>query len=126
VPTSLLGPGNTDDFYTSKYLDLPLGPQFEFGYGLSYTRFELGTPRIDHRTLSVADLAAGKRVEVSVPVRNVGDRFGDNVVQRASIRCRAGRLHVHPHRRPGGAAPSIPAELTVRVSDLPAMRSAEG
>jgi beta-glucosidase len=77
----LLGPGNTDDFYTSKYLDLELGPQFEFGHGLSYTRFELGTPRIDEPELAVADLAAGKRVNVAVPVRNVGDRFGDDVVQ---------------------------------------------
>jgi beta-glucosidase len=78
---ALLGPGNTDDFYTSKYLDLPLGPQFEFGYGLSYTRFELGTPRIDQPVLAVSDLVAGKRFEVSVAVRNVGDRFGDDVVQ---------------------------------------------
>jgi beta-glucosidase len=78
---ALLGPGNTDDFYTSKYLDLPLGPQFEFGHGLSYTRFELGTPRIDQPAMGVADLTAGKRIEVSVPVRNIGDRSGDDVVQ---------------------------------------------
>jgi beta-glucosidase len=78
---ALLGPGNTDDFYTSKYLDLPLGPQFSFGHGLSYTRFELGTPRIDQPAMTVADLVAGKRIEVSVPVRNVGDRSGDDVVQ---------------------------------------------
>ena len=64
---ALLGPGNTDD-YTSKYLDLPLGPQFEFGHGLSYTRFELGVPRIDQPAMAVADLVAGKRIEVSVPV----------------------------------------------------------
>lgn len=78
---ALLGPGNTDDFYTSKYLDLPLGPQFEFGYGLSYTRFELGTPRIDRPAMPVADLVAGKQFEVSVTVRNAGDRYGDDVVQ---------------------------------------------
>jgi beta-glucosidase len=78
---ALLGPGNTDDFYTSKYLDLPLGPQFAFGYGLSYTRFDLGTPRIDQPVASVGELTAGTRIEVSVPVRNAGDRFGDDVVQ---------------------------------------------
>ena len=77
----LQGPGNTDDFYTSKYLDLPLGPQFEFGFGLSYTRFELGTPRIDEPLAAVADLIAGKRIQVSVPVRNAGDRAGDDVLQ---------------------------------------------
>jgi beta-glucosidase len=78
---ALVGPGNTDDFYTSKYLDLPLGPQFGFGFGLSYTRFELGTPQIDEPMVAVADLVAGKRIQVSVPVRNVGERLGDDVVQ---------------------------------------------
>jgi beta-glucosidase len=77
----LQGPGNTDDFYTSKYLDMPLGPQFEFGHGLSYTAFELGTPQIDQPVLAVADLVAGRRIQISVPVRNVGARFGDDVVQ---------------------------------------------
>src|SRR4029453_5253238 len=66
----LLGPGNTDDFYTSKYLDLELGPQFEFGHGPSSPRFALGPPRVDEPELAVADLAAGKRVDVAVPVRN--------------------------------------------------------
>jgi beta-glucosidase len=78
---ALAGPGNTDDFYTSKYLDLPLGPQFEFGYGLSYTRFELGTPHIGDSAPTLDDVAAGQRVEVSIPVRNIGDRSGDDVVQ---------------------------------------------
>ncbi len=50
-----------------------LVPAFPFGYGLSYTSFSLGRPRIR---------AVGpSRFAVSVPVRNVGHRSGAEVVQ---------------------------------------------
>ena len=51
-------------------------PLFPFGYGLSYTRFELGAPQ-----LSQARIARDGTVEVSVEVRNAGVRAGDEVVQ---------------------------------------------
>ena len=51
-------------------------PLFPFGYGLSYTRFELGAPQ-----LSQARIARNGTVEVSVEVRNAGVRAGDEVVQ---------------------------------------------
>lgn len=48
-----------------------LKPAFEFGHGLSYTRFE-------YRDLKVA---SGERVKVSFHVHNAGGRDGDDVAQ---------------------------------------------
>ena len=62
--------------YTSRYMDLPSTPLFPFGYGLSYTTFAYSNLR-----LSSGKIAAGDSVEVSVDVRNTGDRGGDEVVQ---------------------------------------------
>ena len=51
-------------------------PQFEFGFGLSYTTFE-------YTGLTVAASAAGRSapVAVSVTVRNTGSRPGSEVVE---------------------------------------------
>jgi beta-glucosidase len=51
-------------------------PLFPFGFGLSYTTFELGPPRLLTSTTRLAE-----PVEVSVDVKNVGARTGDEVVQ---------------------------------------------
>src|SRR5690606_28414109 len=51
-------------------------PLFPFGWGLSYTRFEIGTPR-----LSAPSIGTAGTVEVSVDVTNNGERAGDEVVQ---------------------------------------------
>lgn len=51
-------------------------PLFPFGFGLSYTKFELGEPK-----LSNASIAADGTVKVSVDVRNTGSMQGDEVVQ---------------------------------------------
>ncbi|MCT2591000.1 beta-glucosidase BglX [Streptomyces sp. N2-109] len=75
------GKDGKDDKYTSKYLDLPHGPRFPFGHGLSYTRFETGRPRLTPERISASALREGATVEVAVVVRNTGDREGDEVVQ---------------------------------------------
>ncbi|WP_223941678.1 glycoside hydrolase family 3 N-terminal domain-containing protein [Arthrobacter sp. StoSoilB22] len=75
----LMGPGNTDDHYTSKYRDLELGPQFPFGHGLSYTTFQYGAPSVTPASISVEDLRAGGSVQVSVSVTNTGAVAGDEV-----------------------------------------------
>ncbi|MFD7290513.1 glycoside hydrolase family 3 N-terminal domain-containing protein [Streptomyces sp. NPDC059863] len=67
--------------YVSKYLDLAAGPEFVFGHGLSYTTFSLDEPRLSRERIGVAELRAGATVEVTVPVRNTGEREGDEVVQ---------------------------------------------
>jgi beta-glucosidase len=50
-------------------------PLFPFGHGLSYTRFRYRDLRVPAR------VPAGDSVEVSVEVRNAGDRAGEEVVQ---------------------------------------------
>jgi beta-glucosidase len=49
---------------------------FPFGYGLSYTTFEISAPR-----LSATRIRAGDAITVEVDVRNTGTRAGDEVVQ---------------------------------------------
>src|SRR3954454_19245476 len=77
----LQGPANVEEWFTSKYRDLPLGPQFAFGHGLSYTTFGYGTPALSRAVVSADELRAGATVEVSVGVTNTGQRAGDEVVQ---------------------------------------------
>ena len=50
--------------------------RFPFGFGLSYTSFEVGEPRP-----STDAFEAGEVIEIQVPVENVGDRRGSEVVQ---------------------------------------------
>jgi beta-glucosidase len=51
-------------------------PLFPFGYGLSYTTFEVGPP-----VLSAANIPSKDTVTVNVSVRNTGKVAGDEVVQ---------------------------------------------
>jgi beta-glucosidase len=62
--------------WTSKYLDVPVTPQFPFGHGLSYTTFALSGLK-----LGAQRIAAGGTVSVQVTVTNTGARAGDEVVQ---------------------------------------------
>ncbi|WP_347302789.1 glycoside hydrolase family 3 N-terminal domain-containing protein [Croceibacterium sp. TMG7-5b_MA50] len=69
-------------YYNSKpsvgrgYLFDTTAPLFPFGHGLSYTTFELSAPRLSASRIGIAGT-----VEVTVEVRNTGDRAGDEVVQ---------------------------------------------
>ena len=69
-------PFSADNKYTSKYLDIPNTPLYPFGFGLSYTKFELGNLQLDKLQI----LPTGN-VKVSVDVTNTGKRAGDEVVQ---------------------------------------------
>jgi len=51
-------------------------PQWPFGHGLSYTTFEYESLELSGKTL-----AAGGELEVSVRVRNTGQRAGEHVVE---------------------------------------------
>jgi len=74
--------GQLPVFYDAKpsarrgYLFDTTAPLFPFGFGLSYTKFEIGAPR-----LSSAKIGIAGSVTVSVDVANVGARAGDEVVQ---------------------------------------------
>lgn len=58
------------------YLFDEVTPLYPFGWGLSYTTFQLGAPQ-----LSQATIKPGEGVTVTVPVTNTGARAGDEVVQ---------------------------------------------
>jgi beta-glucosidase len=58
------------------YLFEETTPLFAFGHGLSYTSFEIGSPR-----LSRSDIVPGESVTVQVDIKNNGARAGDAVVQ---------------------------------------------
>jgi beta-glucosidase len=51
-------------------------PLYPFGYGLSYTRFEYASLKMD-----AAEIPVDGRINISVVVKNCGDRAGDEVVQ---------------------------------------------
>ncbi|MDN4546838.1 beta-glucosidase BglX [Pseudomonas sp. C32] len=65
-------PGN----YTSQYFDDTTGPLYPFGYGLSYTEFNLSDMALSSTTLN----KTGK-LDASVKVKNTGKRDGETVVQ---------------------------------------------
>jgi len=58
------------------YLFGTTDPLFPFGYGLSYTTFDIGAP-----VLASPTIKAGEGVSLTVPVTNTGKRAGDEVVQ---------------------------------------------
>ena len=76
VDVVLEGPANVKDKYTSKYLDLDLGPQFAFGHGSGYATFTHGAARV-----SASEIGAGETVVLSLDVTNTSARAGDEVVQ---------------------------------------------
>jgi beta-glucosidase len=62
--------------WSSKYLDSPVTAQFPFGFGLSYTTFELSGLK-----LGAEQIAPNGTLPLQVTVRNTGARAGDEVVQ---------------------------------------------
>lgn len=68
-------PGITDRF-RSKYIDIPNEPLYPFGYGLSYTEFEISPVR-----MSGTVVTDQKSLTASVTVKNTGAAAGTQTVQ---------------------------------------------
>lgn len=69
-------PGNVNNSYSSKYLDLPLTPLYPFGYGLSYSSFSYGK-----MNMSSSRLDNNSKIKISVEVKNNSEYDGEEVVQ---------------------------------------------
>ena len=77
LPTGRPKPSDTDFVkFTSCYLDQVNEPLFPFGFGLTYTTFELSEPKLDHPVLS-----PDQDVTLTTTVTNTGERDGSAVVQ---------------------------------------------
>jgi beta-glucosidase len=62
--------------FRTNYLDAPNDPILPFGFGLSYTSFEYGKPKI-----SANIMIKGQRISVTVSVKNAGKIAGNEIVQ---------------------------------------------
>jgi len=63
-------------FSDGGYVDMPAAPLYPFGYGLSYTKFDYTNLRI-----TPSEMRPAANAQVSVDVRNTGDRAGEETVQ---------------------------------------------
>jgi beta-glucosidase len=68
--------GNIADRYKSRYIDSPNDPLYPFGYGLSYTTFNISPV-----TLNAKVMRATGKLQASVTVSNTGKFDGEEVVQ---------------------------------------------
>jgi beta-glucosidase len=62
--------------FKSNYLDVTNKPLYPFGYGLSYTSFDISAPKLNKATMNT-----GGSITVSTTVKNTGSRDGEEVVQ---------------------------------------------
>jgi beta-glucosidase len=67
---------DSNNKFTSKYLDISNDPLYPFGYGLSYTTFEYGDIK-----LSKSKLKGDEKLTASVTLTNTGKVAGEEVVQ---------------------------------------------
>ena len=63
-------------FYEVHHADIPQGPLFPFGFGLSYTEYEYSSPIVDKK-----EYRRGESVIVRVNIKNTGAVAGREVVQ---------------------------------------------
>ena len=62
--------------FSGGYTDGEADPLFHFGFGLSYTKFELSEMKVN-----VKEYYTDDEIEISCRIKNIGDRKGDEVVQ---------------------------------------------
>jgi beta-glucosidase len=69
-------PMDSNNKFTSKYLDISNDPLYPFGYGLSFTTFEYGDIK-----LSKSKLKGDEKLTATVALTNTGKISGEEVVQ---------------------------------------------
>ncbi len=68
-------PANPDDYFTSKYLDVPNDPLYAFGHGLTYGEFKHSALRVTPETLRESDT-----IRAQIEVSNLGKRLAQETV----------------------------------------------
>lgn len=68
--------GLSNEKYKSRYIDSSNDPLYPFGYGLSYTSFQISAPQ-----LNKVSFKSGQTLQVTVDVQNTGNFDGQEVVQ---------------------------------------------
>lgn len=63
------------------YVDSMPTPYYPFGYGLSYSAFKVGDIVLSNESISLEELEKGKKVTISVDVRNIGEFDAKETVQ---------------------------------------------
>lgn len=69
-------PESKNKGYTCCYQDIDFEPAYPFGFGLSYTTFEIGRPVVDKKTYTLNDT-----ISITVNVKNTGKYRGKETVQ---------------------------------------------
>ena len=69
-------PPQAENKFSSKFIDIPIGPQYPFGYGLSYTTFKYSNLQLDQ-----SSIGPGGTLTVQADVTNTGDRPGEEIAQ---------------------------------------------
>ncbi|MBO6111610.1 MAG: fibronectin type III-like domain-contianing protein, partial [Lachnospiraceae bacterium] len=70
-------PGD-DNKFLSKYIDMPNAPLYPFGFGLTYSDFEISGIRLDKNELRQG---AGESIKAEVTLKNTGAVEASEVVQ---------------------------------------------
>jgi beta-glucosidase len=68
---------DNDKFYVSSYIDLQNSPRYPFGYGLSYTKFNISNLKLSSGELTTK----GDKLTATVDITNTGDYDGEEVLQ---------------------------------------------
>jgi beta-glucosidase len=70
------GDEGPDQFWVSRYRDIPNSPLYPFGFGLSYTTFEYRDLK-----LSATEMSKNDKITASITIKNTGTREGEEIAQ---------------------------------------------